>query len=750
MLALRILLPWLLPMGVLAQPFGVDPAVSPSLTQRGVARDFVVLADGRVAVSGLHDRVDGRARAGITILGPDGRAMPGREPRCRAGGSSFPCSGFLHPTSDGGVVLGGQFDRVDEIPIRGLARFDRDGNLVADFDPLGAYLQNRNVAAGVVVGRGNHVYGISRYSVTPGVYHSDVFRVDLDQGRVDASVTLPSHPIFLHAVDASGRVYVASNGELVRLDFRRGRIDPDWSAGVNAAGEGSIVYDASTDSLFALTNLAGAASRPTVVRIATDTAVGYDPLWVAELPFQAQTRWFQLLGAGGGRVLAYAGNAIDSATPAEHVSLAAADGTIATRRAVGLGGEGRAVRMGDGWLMTDGRVHAETLVPNGSSLFRVNAELAIDPGFASNLRLSTWAYAAARAADGRIALLGRYTRIDGQARFGVARLSPSLAVDPTWPAPNVSTGGLHTRTAIAINEAGDILVDETVFGVWFGGLGPAVTVIDGDGTTSRRHYWASIHTIRGGSGRTFYLAAPGPICGRALFRSDASRLLATALDPCPLDTTWTPQLAATPWAATLEIADRAYFVAMPSPPVNTIQLQRYALTADAALDPGWNVTIGAATGESPSVRTMAVVGDWVYLTGRFRYLNGVAVPPLARVSRAGAVVDTSWTPAVAEGLYAIAVDDAHVYAIRPIGPSNPNYQRAFDVVRWSTAGEGSAPDVLATNGVLGFQDGADITALGDGRALVVGRFTRIGDYGRDGFAVVGSIDAVFADGLESR
>jgi hypothetical protein len=208
----------------------------------------------------------------------------------------------------------------------------------------------------------------------------------------------------------------------------------------------------------------------------------------------------------------------------------------------------------------------------------------------------------------------------------------------------------------------------------------------------------------------------------------------------------------------LEIADRAYYVAKPQAPSSLIHVERYALTADAAPDPGWRVAVGAAAGATPWVRAVAVAGDWVYLTGSFQSLNGIPVSALARVSRLDASVDTGWTPAITEPLHAVDVDADHVYAIRPSVPTYAGQFRAFDLARWSVAGDGRTMDVLSTDGYVDLYDGAgsstpsgaDIIALGDGRALVVGNFERIGEYGRRGFAVVGSIDAVFTGGFENN
>jgi hypothetical protein len=760
--ALRYILLLLCPMQVFAQPFAVDPGVALSLTQRPAVTDFVLTSEGRVAVSGQHDRVDGLVQSGVVMLGADGRAISRASPRCGATGFTAvaPCSGSLYPPSDGGVLIAGSFDSVDDRPIKGLAKLDRDGALVADFNPLGAYYGTRRITASVGVGRANTVFVLVQSRNEGGGTVAEVLRINIERGRVEASYAVPPSTTALRAIDAAGFVYAIVDDDLVRLDTTQGDDDTTWSAGVDVLTQWPVVYDPVTDSLFAFAPASNPDPNPVPVRLSTRTPVGYDPNWVPPALYPDGTRWFSLLGAGDGQLLAFAGNAADPLQPTEYVQLHAVDGAVVARRAVAGSTEGRARRMGDGWLIADTRRDAETAIPHGSSLYRVGADLAIDPRFASSLRRAVWANAAARAPDGRIAVVGAYSRVDGYPRERIARLLPTLAVDPQWPAIGQAMTGPYPWTSVAINGNGDIVVADTGIGVQYQGWPqPGISAFATQGTVSRRHF-GPFQKIRGGADDRFYFATFESRCNRVLFRSAAATLLTPPPgDPCAFDAAWAPPVAAVRvGSAALEIADRAYYVAKPQAPSSLIHIERYALTADATPDPGWRVAVGAAAGATPSVRALAVAGDWVYLTGSFRTLNGTPVPALARVSRFDASVDTGWTPAVTEPLHAIDVDAHHVHAIRPIGPTYSGQFRAFDLARWSVADDGSSMDVLSTDGYVDLYDGAgssvpsgaDIIALGDGRALIVGNFERIGEYGRRGFAVVGAIEAVFDDGLEAR
>jgi uncharacterized delta-60 repeat protein len=90
-----------------------------------------VQSDGKIVLGGVFERVNGVARSRIARLNADGSLDTGFDPGF--GPDSTVNSVALQP--DGKVVLGGHFANINGITRRGIARLNADGSLDTAFDP---------------------------------------------------------------------------------------------------------------------------------------------------------------------------------------------------------------------------------------------------------------------------------------------------------------------------------------------------------------------------------------------------------------------------------------------------------------------------------------------------------------------------------------------------------------------------------------------------------------------------------------
>jgi uncharacterized delta-60 repeat protein/uncharacterized repeat protein (TIGR01451 family) len=108
--------------------------------ENGDVMAISVQPDGKILIAGSFNRVNGVTRQGLARLHPDGsldtsmghvrlRIDPSNsgDPYLRGSGD------FLRLLQDGRILVGGQFDRIEETPRNGLARVHASGSLDASF-----------------------------------------------------------------------------------------------------------------------------------------------------------------------------------------------------------------------------------------------------------------------------------------------------------------------------------------------------------------------------------------------------------------------------------------------------------------------------------------------------------------------------------------------------------------------------------------------------------------------------------------
>lgn len=333
--------------------------------------------------------------------------------------------------------------------------------------------------------------------------------------------------------------------------------------------------------------------------------------------------------------------------------------------------------------------------------------------------------ATARQPDGGVIFGGLFTSVNGVPRGNLARLKPDGTLDRDWNAP--TDGNVYA-----------IAVDGT--NVYVGGSFTRV------GDVAREH----IVKLDGATGAVAPDFAPAPngqvntiaVDGGALYIGgwfdhvgDDTRIGLAKLSAA------TGALVAG-WEASCDIVWQVLvidaFVYVSGPCViegggNTQARIARLARDDGTLDATWHPT------PDDVVRSMATDGAGrLYVSGPFETIGDGRQPRLARLSLATGAVDATWNPAPDATPSAILISGGALYAAGNFG----------------TIGGAARPGLARLDLGVGAADPAwrpqldrpavTLAALGDGRIVAGGGFTRVGDRLRTGMAVFGGDGALDA------
>lgn len=731
------------------RPFGVLPEGALEITIDPTFDAGIELTGGRVVVSGDFDRVSRRPPGtDVVLLDVDGSRVPGFSPRCAVdaapGASSRPCRGPLLALPDGGFLMAGDFGAVDGVAARGVARFDANGQRVAGYDPL-ANTPGRVTSLALI---GDQVYAALSHGTS-----ASLRRFGLAIGaEVDPGFQFPQSATRIVADDA-GRPFVLSGGAVHRLDPATGAIDGAWTSGLAGSAAG-LDHDPMSNRLFTIEWTQGMG---VLRRLDPSSPVGFEPDWIAQ-EADPSVVWASaqvLGGAGAGRVVVTESIQIASTGfRTRQRVLASADGSV-VRAIDGTPFELLSRRSSAGWLT--GRPDVRL----------TDADVWPAPGFEPRIRRAAGVNDVARAPDGRLAIVGTMTRVEELARSGVARLRADLTLDRRWPAIGIvpaspcgnSTACVRARVGIGLDGAVvaiDHLIGSPV--IFPPGPQPRAVVIDASGQNVR-YRSSNRGEITAAPDGTFYLAPPEPTCpspagsGR-LGRATLANLLAVG---CTADPSW-GDASASALARPVLSADGGfvYFAVIDQFNSSFVdwRVQRIATHPGAIVDPDFEIRVRTSV-ETWFRLALAVDGDDLYVADRIVAVNGQPWTGPARFDRHTGQPDPNWQPGVDRRVVRIAAGGGYVYLMRSTVASAPNQPALpIEIVRQPRAASPASEEVLATNGV--FEDRSvsntrtgQLIALDDGRAIVAGHFSEIGGVPRDGFAIVGSVEGMLADGFEA-
>lgn len=760
---LTLLLPMAAAAGDDVGTIEVDPSFNLALTNPSFVQDLAVLSDGRIVVTGSHERVDGRRRDGIVVLDPSGQANPTFAPRCLRYGGTAPaaCNGVVMELPDGGFLLGGFFQRIDDHGVGTIARFANDATLDPTFNPIGTRFPASALSVAALAPADGGVFALLMNGDGVSATVSALVRIDLLSGTVDPGFVSPAGIRNALATDGQGRPYVAHGSDIVRLDAATGAVDPTWVSGLPHASTSNLMHDPATGKLFAVVWDQPGVDVNRLVRFDPDAAVGYDPTWQPLLPPDLVVpKWRRIEAAYDGLIYARTERA-----PRTALVLRADDGSVRARSDVPVHSETFAVaRAPNGWYVGNvGWFDPAPFVPNGTAVHRVGDALEWVNDFSSALFRNGTATDVARNGAGQIAIVGDFTRVGGAWRDSVARLHPDLKLDPSWPTPPLNQiPRTFPSYRIAINDAGDVIAREG--GSWAGFTGspwPTAAAISGSLPAARRLHMAQTEFTAGTDGLYYVHGQFAPTT--SVTRCNFAELLTSPNFACSGDPNWVPSIVGRVAIRPAFDADgRIYIAANPPAAATAARVTRHSMAAGAQLDPGWSVQLERQSNASASVSTLHVGAEHVYIGGEFLQANQVAAAGLVRVRISDAAIDSSWLPALAppqamvEPLIDLVESGDSVYAIQYAGPLVAG-RRPYKVIRLPRHGDVSQVAVLPINGLFdvyatGALQGrrAGLVALPGQRAMVAGTFTEIGGVRRDGLAVIGLGFAHYADGFEPR
>lgn len=481
-------------------------ALDPSFTPNGTSNVHAIAlqSDGKVVIGGSFTVVSGAPRSCIARLNPDGSLDPTFEPGEGATGviDAIAVNAVaLQP--DGRVVIAGEFNFIDGAPRERLARLNADGSRDGSFQP-GAGLSWTAYALHVQPD-GNILVG-GAFQSAGGLTRRGIARF-LPSGALDSSFFNGLHWLAtVHALrlQPDGRVLAAgsfgqANGfpslRVTRL-LTDGALDTSFNAGLGLdADANDLVLEPSGAVLVAGAFVrSGGSPRRGVTRLESNgsTSASFCPgrgpdkraavltqrddgkLYIGgefttydntpanrvarlnadgshDVSFAAPAA---LKGAihgiwpqTDGRVL-IAGPALGLGVGANHVARLALDGSHdATYSVPNVNGTVRSgALLADGRLLICGTFTTIGGVPR-PRLARLDSSGSLDLAFDVGVGANDVVERVIVQPDGKLLLLGAFSSFGGVPRAGLARVTPSGALDTAFVPPNAIGGEVFTLAA---------------------------------------------------------------------------------------------------------------------------------------------------------------------------------------------------------------------------------------------------------------------------------------------------------------
>ncbi|RYD32013.1 MAG: hypothetical protein EOP86_16640 [Verrucomicrobiaceae bacterium] len=627
-------------------PGQVDRTFGPGLELNGRVIAMAVRPDGKILIAGDFTQAKGLPCRGMALLTAEGTADPNFHAAVEPAGTVFTL--VLQP--DGGILLGGEFTRVNGWPRHGLARLHPDGKLDKEFHPDPG--------------------SVSRVLLQPDgkiiVAADSILRLHAD-GSADPSfrVTVPG---FLHALAPDGKVIIgrirynqgSSSHALVRL-HPDGGVDPGFVTpaidGTVAAftfqPDGRLLIGGSFLSVKGVQRLCAARLNPNG---SPDT--GFDPgtviygrhfdgecavTSIVQLP-DGKVRVAGFMKVINDDVIDHRGFVIGlQADGAEDFTFAAVFTNSTFLRIAGHV-DGKLLMCGGFVTLKN---HSSDFKKNTTArryLVRLGADGMVDLfGVDEYAGPNNTVRVAIPQPDGRILIGGDFTEAGGHTRRGIARLNPNGSLDLTFnPA---LAGNDPSVTAIALQADGRILIGGR-FTLTAGGVEHKNVVrLEADGNCDPAFHAAAaagdgaacIVLQKDGTvlaGGKFGVLPGTPGSGVIRLKSDgghdASFICGTGAGDVR---TAAPQ------------ADGKVIIGGSFESVNGVSRHGLArLLGDGGLDVSFNAGSGTGEAGSDTVLSLAVQADGkIIFTGRFFMFNGVSCKSIGRLHPDG-ILDPAFVP----------------------------------------------------------------------------------------------------------
>jgi uncharacterized delta-60 repeat protein len=597
----------------------------------GASMNLLLQPDGKILISGAFTNVNGEPRPGLARLNDDGSLDTTFEPAAVVVGEGRYVSHMALQTN-GGLIVSGSFG-----PDQTLIRLNANGSQDTSFRAESPDSKRPiSVSAIALQADGRILVGAS---------HEEGLRRLNPDGSLDRSFKGPSMIlgfVWKIVVQPDGRILIAGDFGKVDGVTRRsiarfnsdGSLDAIFDPGL-AAGPDMHIYDWPDVRTLALLPdghvLAGARAEGKLANEYGFFRLNADGTRDAQFNpclHPGHVSAGRIVPLPDGKVLVTGDFRVISGVEQPWVARLNADGSLDPTFVLGpLAGVELSflARYGDGRMLfscqitnqAGGHYGMVRLFPNGR----------LDTAFASlsdNGSITT----AAIQADAKIVIGGSFWCIDGVERHYLARLNPGGALDTSFVPAHLEVGDDWYITGVVVQSDGKIVVSGHIFDVpWQSYYGIARLNADGsldtafrsrarvDGPVFRMLLQPDDKVVINGSfGRVNGVCRPG------LARLNADGTLDTSFNPVPA-------LFDGPasFARTLALAlDSKLFVATDK---NVLRLN-----PDGSVDSVFQCQVGYGFWSGGLISALAVEAEGnVLISGGFRWVNGVPVPPLVRL-----------------------------------------------------------------------------------------------------------------------
>lgn len=180
-------------------------------------------------------------------------------------------------------------------------------------------------------------------------------------------------------------------------------------------------------------------------------------------------------------------------------------------------------------------------------------------------------------------------------------------------------------------------------------------------------------------------------------------------------------------------------------------IRRIRTDAQAQPDPNFLIALPPPPAQwSFHVAGLAATRQHVYVS---LIENTSAGGRVLRYLASNGQIDPTWPTVTRVNATArIAADEEWIY-LWDQAPANPTWRGPWELTRRSAIDGRATGTLRAVEGTLQRDAGhpdPEITAIGDGRAIASWRFIQLDGVPRDGFAIVGSVETILADGFEAN
>lgn len=426
-------------------------------------------SDGKVVIGGSFAKLNGHTKGNIGRMNADGTTDTSFQPLMGAD-ATIKCS-VVQP--DGKILIGGEFNEVNGVLQKYLARLNADGSLDTSFN----WVVNGIVDVIHVLGDGSMLIG-GAFDTIHGIARKSVFKLNVN-GTLDPvfNPQIPNQSCQTLTIreQADGKIMVGgmyfNNNTLYDAIYRLnadGTLDPTFNTDINTGGVVSIAIQPDTKIIAAGGfDFVNGVYKPKLVRLNADGSTdntfdfftGNDP----NIGFGSDKSMILL---PNGKILVAGGFTALGGSPFNNIVRLFPDGSIDFTFNTGAGPNGSVsalTMLPNNKLILSGNFTTYNGVP-ANGLVRIQSNGAYDASFDTGLGVQGgWIQSTALQPDGKVIVCGNFTQYDNVKRLRVARVfndvsaynNPQIQIFTLPTAVNECTG----VSVVVVDQSGNFTFD---------------------------------------------------------------------------------------------------------------------------------------------------------------------------------------------------------------------------------------------------------------------------------------------------